>query len=241
MFKKLTKMLVRLFTATAVPDDKSRQYTVQGLEKNTVDADAATFVRGQIIFDKGLGNTVRFGEASSFGGHIKITGNNNLVEFGAHTKIRGTLAVGGNNVKLVFGDYTTSVDVYLVAAGRDILIGKWCMLSRKVEIRSNDAHAVIDRETRRTLNLPETVVLGDHVWVCGGAHINKGSHIPPDSIVAAMAFVNRKFEEPGVILAGAPAKVVRKGITWSRKMKKEFTENELDYSLYNERGEMVES
>lgn len=218
-------------------EERRPKGVITGLEGNEVLVENERSFTGKIIFTPGsTGNVVRFGEGSSFGGVLKVGGSGNVVEFRAHTKIRGTLAVGGRGVRLDFGDYTTSVDVFLVAAGQDILIGKWCMISRRVEIRSNDAHAVVERGTGETLNPPEPVTIGDHVWICGGAHVNKGSRIPSDSIVAAMAFVNRPFEEEGVILGGIPAKVIRRGVTWNRKMRAKFSPEQLDYRIYDENG-----
>jgi acetyltransferase-like isoleucine patch superfamily enzyme len=103
------------------------------------------------------------------------------------------------------------------------------MFSRKIEVRTTDAHSVVDRQTRRRLNPASSVTIGDHVWVGLGAVINKGSSVPADSVVGAMSFVNRSFEEEGVILAGIPAKVIRTGITWNRGRNARYTQEELDF------------
>lgn len=213
---------------------------ITGLEGNTLHQENGSSFTGKIAFSRrGQGNAVRFAEGSHFSGKLKVGGHGNVVEFGPHTRIRGTLAVGGEGVRLVFGDYTTTVDIFLVAGWQDILIGKWCMISRRVEIRSNDSHSVVERESGVTLNTPEPVIVGDHVWICAGVHVNKGSRIPSDCIVAAMSFVNRAFEETGVILGGIPAKIIRRGITWNRKMLEKFSARQLDYRIYNQRGEEI--
>jgi acetyltransferase-like isoleucine patch superfamily enzyme len=103
------------------------------------------------------------------------------------------------------------------------------MFSREIEIRTTDAHSAVDRATGNRINMPESVIIGDHVWVGVGAIINKGSVVPSDSIVGAMAFVNRRFEEQGIILGGVPATIVRRGITWNRGRKNKFTTEELDH------------
>ncbi|RYD47878.1 MAG: hypothetical protein EOP85_04665 [Verrucomicrobiaceae bacterium] len=207
---------------------------------NFVDAENAASVVGRVNFEPGSsGNIVRFEPGSSFSGKINVKGTNNRIEFGPHSRIRGSLRISGDKRRLSFGDYTTAEEIYLVALRADVIIGKWCMFSRKIEIRSSDAHSVVERATGLAINEKEPVYIGDHVWVCAGAHINKGSRIPSDSIVAAMSFVNRAFEEEGVILAGIPAKVVKRGITWNRKARKSFTQDQLDYRRYNATGEII--
>ena len=109
------------------------------------------------------------------------------------------------------------------------MIGRRCMFSRKIEIRTSDAHSIVDRETGRRLNGAGSITIGDHVWVGLGVVINKGASIPADSVVGAMSFVNRSFDEQGVVLAGTPARVVRRGITWNRGKKKRFTREQLEY------------
>jgi len=53
------------------------------------------------------------------------------------------------------------------------------------------------------------------VWVGARALILKGTRVPPDSVVAAAAVVTQAFDEPGVVLAGHPARVVKRGIRWT--------------------------
>lgn len=220
--------------------ERTSKRVIRGLEGNFLHFENERLFNGTIKFlDGAQGNVIRFHEGSSFEGTIKVKGSNNLIEFGPHSKIRGTLSVGGKDRRLTFGDHSTGLGLFLVASGEDIHIGKWCMMSRNVEIRSTDAHGVVDRESRRSLNLQAPVFIGDHVWICAGVTIMKGSRIPSDSIVGAMSLVNRAFEEEGVVLAGIPAKVVKRGITWHRHIREVFTEEELDYRRYNAKLERI--
>ena len=66
------------------------------------------------------------------------------------------------------------------------------------------------------------------VWLGLRAIVSKGASIPDDSIVGAGAFVNKSFEEPGIVLAGSPAKVVRQNITWKRERKARFRASDID-------------
>ncbi|MBO3758410.1 acyltransferase [Ciceribacter sp. L1K22] len=102
------------------------------------------------------------------------------------------------------------------------------MLSRYVEIRTTDAHSVIDRKTGERLNLAGPVTIGDHVWIGMGAIISKGVTIGDDNIVGARSFVTKSFVGSGTIIAGAPAKVIKSGVTWSRLLRKRYSEAEME-------------
>jgi acetyltransferase-like isoleucine patch superfamily enzyme len=126
------------------------------------------------------------------------------------------------------GDSTTFQTVYLLCQeGCDITVGRHCMFSREIEVRTTDAHSLVDISSGTRLNRPQSIVIGDHVWVGLRALINKGASIPDDSIVGAAAFVNSAHSESHTVLAGVPAKVVRRGVTWNRGRKDSFTEEEL--------------
>lgn len=101
------------------------------------------------------------------------------------------------------------------------------MFSREIEVRTSDAHSVIDRSSGLRVNAAGNVLIGDHVWVGLRSIINKGARVPSDSIVGAMSFVSAEFEEEGVVIAGTPAKIVKRGITWSRSRRVHFAPDDL--------------
>ena len=199
---------------------------------NVVDLTGVASAKGTIkvaTTAAGTGNTVRFGKGATFSGSISVQGKNNLVEIGQNCVIRGSILVKGNDQRVVIGDQTTFVDVYILCQeGCNVDIGRWCMFSRDIEIRTTDAHSVVDRVSRKRLNLPKSIVIGDHVWIGVGVLVSKGSGIPSDSIVGAKTFVNTLFEEEGTVIAGSPARVVKRGITWNRLRRLSFTQDELD-------------
>ena len=62
---------------------------------------------------------------------------------------------------------------------------------------------------------PRTIKIGNHVWIGTSAIILKGSVIRENSIVAAGAIVSGEFP-PNSVIAGNPAKVVKKNVVWQR-------------------------
>lgn len=149
---------------------------------------------------------------------IHIKGSNHTVYIGEDTRIVGHILIKGKKENITIGDRTTFQDVYLLAwEGKSITIGNDCMFSHDVVIRTTDSHSVIDVNTNERLNKSGDVVIGDHVWLSSGAFISKGAFIPDDCIVGAKAIVTKPFEETNCLLAGSPAKVIRKSVTWDRK------------------------
>ena len=213
-----------------LPERKAPKFrNAFGTENEFVDLGAASLA-GHVFVGKGKGNRLSIGKQTKFRGTIEVVGNNNNIMIGDNCHFRGQIVVKGNGQTIRFGNNSTTVDVYILCQEDcDVTIGEWCMLSREIEIRTTDAHSVVDRATGRRINAPKSVTIGDHVWIGVGAIINKGAVVPSDSIVGAMAFVNQRFEEQGVVLAGTPATIVKRGITWNRSRKAKFTAAELDH------------
>lgn len=188
--------------------------------------------RGKMIATvrlRGTGNTIEIDRSSSFTGHILVKGTNNRVLVGKKCRLAGEIIVKGNNQTVTIGDETTFASVYLLCMeNKDVTIGRHCMFSRNIEIRTSDAHALIDKRKRTRLNPAASIVIGDHVWVGVGALISKGTIIAADSVVGAASFVNKAFEESNVVIAGTPAKIIRRGVTWNRGRKSRYSREVLD-------------
>ncbi|WP_249979312.1 acyltransferase [Vreelandella olivaria] len=179
---------------------------------------------------KGKGNEVFFGELSSYVGNITIQGDENKVFIGDDSVIRARILIKGHNQRVFFGQNTTIQSCYILCQEScNIEIGDWCMFSRDIEIRTTDAHSVVDVKTRERINKPASVKIGNHVWVGVGSLISKGTIIPDDSIVGAYSFVNKEFVDENVLIAGAPAKIVRYGVTWNRGRKPKFSKAQLEH------------
>ncbi len=173
---------------------------------------------------------------------IQITGNNNIVKIGLPSRFISTSVVmnGDNNFISIkptrhrFIRHTSfgmenggqiylggGISVYrnmnvVAKNGKKIEIGDECMFAREIMIRNNDGHAIVDLETNEIINPSEDIYIGEHVWVGMRSMICKGAYISDGSIVGAMSFVNKKFDEKNIIIAGVPAKKVRSNVKWDR-------------------------
>lgn len=215
-FRSLPKC--RLFRPFAVMADRGRD--------NIVNA------KGRLVATirfKGDGHRIEMPKSSSFTGHITIQGYGNRLVIGENCRLGGEVIIKGRDQTVTIGDGTTFESVYILSQeGCDVTVGRWCMFSRGIEIRTSDAHSLIRRSDGRRLNRPRPVVVGDHVWVGVGAILNKGTVLPEDCVVGAKSFVNKAFKESGVVLAGTPAIVVKRGITWNRRRYRQFSQEEME-------------
>ncbi|UOG75712.1 acyltransferase [Hymenobacter tibetensis] len=91
-------------------------------------------------------------------------------------------------------------------------IGKYCAISWECQFLDEDFHA-ITYETPRPAKDPR-ITVGDHVWIGSRVSVFKGATIPTGCVVASGAVVTKAFTEENCLLAGNPAEVVRRNITW---------------------------
>lgn len=169
----------------------------------------------------GSGNSIYIGKDSKIlKFKIHIAGSANLIVIGERCILRGGVSIkAGKKHSLHIGDGTTFQSVNLfVGEGKSITIGRDCMFSARIEIRTTDSHSVINVDTGERVNYPGSVVIGDHVWIGKDAIISKGVTLHSNMIVGAKAFVNRSFNEQYIAIGGVPAKVVKSRVDWSRKL-----------------------
>jgi acetyltransferase-like isoleucine patch superfamily enzyme len=97
--------------------------------------------------------------------------------------------------------------------GTTISIGKYCLMSEQVYMRTSDHHSIVDLETMQQINFPADIRLADQVWIGQGVTILKGVEIGRGSIIAACALVNCSVPETE-LWGGVPAKCLRKDVSW---------------------------
>lgn len=98
-----------------------------------------------------------------------------------------------------------------------LIIGDNVHIAKDAIIRASDGHTLVDVVTGKALNEPEDIIIGDNVWITSRCTILKGSCIPSNSIVGACSLVNKKFTEENVIIAGLPAKIIKRNIKWDNR------------------------
>ena len=162
-------------------------------------------------------NLVRIGRGFRTRGLvIAVRGEGNRIEIGDGVRFSGRIGLRGEGITVRIGDRTDAKTTRIVAGGADVTIGSDCLIASGARLRSGDLHVIVDRATGLRLNPPEPVIVGDRVWLAAEAALMKGARVPDGCVVGFRSTVMHGFEEPDCLLVGTPARVVRRGILWSR-------------------------
>jgi acetyltransferase-like isoleucine patch superfamily enzyme len=151
---------------------------------------------------------------------IRILGDDNHVFIGNSTWIKNSqiLIEGDTNLCSIGAQCTIEgAEIFLTEKNTKLVIGEDCMFADSIVFRTGDSHSIYDSATGLRLNSASNIEIGSHVWVAQGVTILKRSVVPSGSVVAAKSLVNKKFDEPNILIAGIPAKKIKTGIVWARE------------------------
>jgi acetyltransferase-like isoleucine patch superfamily enzyme len=167
-----------------------------------------------------------------------VKGNDNRVEMG-NVIVRCSPILGMTGLKLIIGQLPglgpgvsrtargcrvtignrvviNGVTLYLQENGSCVSIGDDSQLSWGVDVWCTDAHTITDLDGN-PVNYAHSIEIGRHVWIGKDVKIGKNVSIADNSIVGWGSIVTRRFDEPNVVIAGTPAKVVKHGVNWDRR------------------------
>jgi acetyltransferase-like isoleucine patch superfamily enzyme len=166
-------------------------------------------------------NRITIGEGCIFYNlKFHIRGSDHVIEIGKNCRFTrgGLIWLEDDGCTLSIGQDTTMVEVMIAVTepGSKVVIGEECMFANDIDIRVGDSHSVLDTATGKRINFAEDIMIGRHVWIAAHTVILKGVTIGENSVIASGAIVTRSCE-PGSILAGNPAKVIRSGVSWQRQ------------------------
>jgi acetyltransferase-like isoleucine patch superfamily enzyme len=90
-----------------------------------------------------------------------------------------------------------------------------------------DGHAIIDKKLKKVVNRPQNpIIIGDHCWIGSNVNFTKKAQIFENCVVGVGSVVTRSFNEANCIIAGNPAKIVKREISWDRLSPFEYEEKE---------------
>lgn len=113
-----------------------------------------------------------------------------------------------DNATLTIGSGYVTSGVQIVCK-KKITIGNNVAIARDVIIRDTDAHQILDDKHIET----KEIKIGNNVWIGNRAIIMKGVTIGDGAIIAAGAVVTKDVKENSIV-AGVPAKEIRKNVRW---------------------------
>lgn len=147
---------------------------------------------------------------------LVVRGNSNSISTEAGcTLAQVTITCEDDNNVVEVRERTEFAGVASLAAieGTRIEIGRNCLFSSDIHVRTGDSHSVTDMQGRR-VNPSRDVVIGNHVWIGARTIVLKGAGLPDSCVVGAGSVVTKCFETPHCAIAGNPAGIVRRNIDW---------------------------
>ena len=150
-----------------------------------------------------------------------IRGNNHKVNIGSGTKLfdKNEIVFEDNDGVLEIGTNNKFYGVHLAVTepSSKIHIGNDCSFAYDIDVRTGDSHSIISLDDSKRTNFAENVSIGNNVWVAAHCTILKGVNLLDNTIVATRSLVTKSFNEENIILAGIPAKIKKRNVTWSRE------------------------
>jgi acetyltransferase-like isoleucine patch superfamily enzyme len=149
-----------------------------------------------------------------------------LLNIQGKLNINGSVSIGrgcrfdvGENALVEIGNnsYINPFSLFIIRHG--LYIGENCAISWNCQFLDDDFHTT-EYESKKELpdnkkELPDNkIIVADHVWIGSNVSIYKGACIGKDSIVASNSVIKDKFLEENVLIAGNPARIVKKNIRW---------------------------
>jgi acetyltransferase-like isoleucine patch superfamily enzyme len=156
---------------------------------------------------------------------FRTTKSGSLIQVsGSHiiSRCRDTKLVIGNRVMLydrvnfyldepgaeiIIGDRTYINRRTEIMSKNSVTIGKGCAISWDVVITDTDYHEIIGTSSTKP------IVIGDEVWIGCKSTILKGVTIGNGAVVAAGSVVTKDVD-PHTLVAGIPAKTIKRNVRW---------------------------
>ena len=237
--QSLNNQLVKLFSCFILSKEKRKTFEKKFLKLSYIKESFNSFNNSYDISKleqsnirleiDGNNNTILLGNNITVPAqlNINIYGNNNIIEIGSDTFIGlkpTTIQFGYkdqnyiNNAIFKLGCCSSINEAFiaLLEPNTSIKIGNDCMLSFGIAIEATDTHSIIDKN-KNLINYGKNIEIGNHVWIGKDVKIGKGVKISDNSIVGWASIVTKQFIENNVIIAGNPAKIVKRNVNWDRK------------------------
>lgn len=110
------------------------------------------------------------------------------------------------------------VQITITDSDSQINIGEETIISHDVSIYSSDNHLAFDKISGEIVNKGNYVTIGNHCWIGHKVAILKNVQLCDNIIVGAGSVVTKSFdEEEDIVIAGNPAKIVKRNTVWLRK------------------------
>lgn len=175
-------------------------------------------IKGLRCIEKGS-NIIEISHENKYVDCRFLIGSNNRIVIHPSKHVIANLHVWcANNTSLIIGkDFSCcGGHIRLDENSKNVVIGDDVMFSGEICIYTTDGHAIFDCNNLNLLNSGMDVLIGNHVWIGRRVCLLKGSIVSDNSVVGFSSLITKKFKEGNVVIAGNPARVIKKKINWAR-------------------------
>lgn len=148
-------------------------------------------------------------------------GSNNIIEIGTDNLIVMKAHIQGHNGRATIGNnvYICDSVLYMYCSGKTTFrIGDNNLFSEKITFWAGEGHSVIDPTTKQVTNTGGDISIGNNNWICMNVCFLKRAKLGDGCVVGYGAVVcNDLSQENNCVLAGNPARVVKRDILWAEK------------------------
>lgn len=153
--------------------------------------------------------------------YFQFRGNNNtlIIKKGVSLGKECAFFLEGNNLTITIDEYSSFVEKCYFHAQEEnlsIYVGKRCMFSHDITVRTSDAHPIYDLQTKERLNIAKSVTIEDDCWIAPHSEIFKGAIVGKGSIVGSNTTITKPVPN-NTLVVGRPQKVIKENICWSHE------------------------
>ena len=127
---------------------------------------------------------------------------------------RGTKIYVAPNARLVLGERFAISALTQIACYKSITFGQDIQFSWDCLVMDSDTHHIYDGNSEKPINEDREIVFGDKIWIGCRCTILKGTVVPDGCVIGATSCVTGNKFEPNTIIAGTPAKSIKKISSW---------------------------
>lgn len=160
-------------------------------------------------------NVVVIGTEADLRGEIALESSGNIAVLGGGWYSLGVRFLDGGGALFCGEDTSFGGGSIWIEGDTAVHIGDSALFAWEINIFTGDSHAMFDTELMEVLNPPRDVTVRAHAWIGLGVLLLKGADVGSGSIIGARSVVKGRVP-PRCLAAGAPARVARRNVSYTR-------------------------
>lgn len=113
--------------------------------------------------------------------------------------------------RIVFGKNFFANYNFLCSSSSSIKFGNDNLLGWNVSVIDGDGHKILKTVKKNNTD----IIIGDHVWLCAGVSVLKGTMIASNCVVGMNSVVSKSINETFSLSVGMPAQIIKSNIEWT--------------------------